>query len=229
MGVKPILFSTPMVQALLAGTKTQTRRTINPQPKLAQHHEPVRVEQRGERGWVWMVHTDRPAYQFATGDWKSRISVGDRLYVREHWRTTPGSDDLAPRDLIPHLMPVHYVADGGDMPWPTGIPGRFRQGMHMPRWASRLTLHVTEVRVQRLQEISASDCFAEGIPRPACLTDPKVPMLGSDMTLRQNTVSAYRALWESINGPGSWDANPWVAAYSFTVERGNIDELGRAA
>src|SRR5690606_3042211 len=86
---RPILFSAPMVRALLAGTKTQTRRLIKPQPKLAPHHEPVRVERRGDRRWVWMCHTDRPSYQFATGDWRAPIQPGDRLWVREVWRPDP--------------------------------------------------------------------------------------------------------------------------------------------
>lgn len=90
----------------------------------------------------------------------------------------------------------------------------------------RLTLTVTDVRVQRLQEISTSDCFAEGIQRPACLTDPSVPMLGSERTLRDNTVRDFRYLWNSINSkrPGcAWADNPWVVALTFTAERRNID------
>ena len=100
--------------------------------------------------------------------------------------------------------------------------------IHMPRWASRLTLELTEVRVERLQDISNDDCFAEGI-------DPETDetyliaehhQLGG-VSLRGGTPErcAYAALWESINGSGSWDANPWVWALSFRVHHKNVDAL----
>ncbi len=208
MSDKPILFSGPMVRALLAGTKTQTRRIIKPQPKLAPHHEPVRIEQRGERGWVWMVNTDRPSYQFATGDWTSRIVVGDRLWVREkHW----GVERLG-QGSTPHL--IYDEEWAGGLPdesaplRPCGLDFGPHPSIHMFRWASRLTLTVTEVRVQRLQDISHDDAVAEG-----------VGIYPKSMSAQKR----FREIWETINGAASWDANPWVAAYTFTVERRNID------
>jgi hypothetical protein len=97
------------------------------------------------------------------------------------------------------------------------LDGRGRPSIHMPRWASRLTLDVSAVRVQRLQEISSADAIAEGIPAPAnsstidCETpDPR---------------DAFRSLWESIHGKGAWEANPWIAAVSFSVHQINVDQL----
>eukprot|EP00873_Tetraselmis_striata_P020744 jgi/Tetstr1/441008/TSEL_029276.t1 len=224
----PITFSGPMVRAILReiaqpGTgKTQTRRVINPQPKLSSHHEPVRVEHRGGKRWVWMVHTDRPTYQFATGDWNSRYVPGDRLYVREHWRVEAQLDPIAPRDMEPQR--VAYIAD--ETPGYILRTGRFRQAMHMPKWASRITLLVTDVRVERLQDCSVRDAIAEGIegnefegwrdysdgPKPCdFVVDPR---------------RSYATLWDSINGEGAWEENPWVVAYTFKPILGHIDQAG---
>jgi hypothetical protein len=125
---------------------------------------------------------------------------GDRLWVRECWscldsHSRPGSRIAFRAD----------TADGErvrvDAPW--------RPSIHMPRWASRLTLEVTGVRVERLQDISEEDALAEGMERHLW-----------EETMHGDThlqVLDYRALWESINGPGSWDANPWVWAVSFKL------------
>lgn len=196
MADKPILFSAPMVRALLAGTKTQTRRTLNPQPHLI-----------GTTG----------SYIGKDGKWhKLRIAVGDRLYVREHWRTHAMFDAIAPRDL--QARSIHYCSDGEIN------SGKHRQAMHMPRWASRLTLTVTDVRVERLQDINAQDCWAEGCSRP-----DMTRCLGSEVTIRDNARNEYRKIWEGINGEGSWGANPWVVCYSFSVAKGNIDQIAKVA
>lgn len=220
----PITFSGSMVRALLReierpGTgKTQTRRVINPQPKPHPHHEPVRVEHRGGKRWVWMVHTDRPSYQFATGDWNSRYVPGDRLYVREHWRTLHKLDCLAPRDLAEDRSIITFEADP-ERRNPLWSFGKFRQAMHMPKWASRITLIVTDVRVERLQDCSEADALAEGIDRI------HFPERG-DWGWPQR---AYAKLWDEINGPGAWEANPWVAAYTFKPILGHIDQIAEAA
>ncbi|QRY69221.1 hypothetical protein JVX98_13450 [Ensifer sp. PDNC004] len=193
MNDRPILFSAPMVQALLAGRKTQTRRKVTPH---------IEVDHIGH------LHSSI----------KLRISVGDRLYVREHWRTTYGLDwtvedlgrPLRPVEFDPKTTPIEYLADGENE-----LGGKDRRAMHMPRWASRLTLTVTDVRVERLQSISEADALAEGLAG--------VELDGMDPR------GWYRNLWESINGPGSWEANPWVAAYTFRVIKQNIDQIERAA
>lgn len=203
MADKPVLFSGPMVRALLAGTKTQTRRALNPQPdEMVERQVPQQL----------------------------RISIGDRLYVREHWRSWRWNDDLAPRDMPKEwgaapLDYISYIADNDNR-----MDGRFRQGMHMPRWASRLTLTVTDVRVERLQDISEADALAEGIIHPWNKRYPFGLQLDGDAyCLGHTAAQAYRALWNTINGPGAWGANPWVAAYTFAVQMGNIDQLAQAA
>lgn len=224
MADRPILFSSPMVRALLAGTKTQTRRTF----KAVEETRPGYFHVFGSGGGIFCdgeaeVKQWAPSYL--------RIAVGDRLYVREHWRVAPLHDDVRAGEVQWHV-PIHYVADGGktnSLPVLNAMGGRFRQGMHMPRWASRLTLTVTDVRVERLQDCSEADALAEGIA-PWQGRYPFGLQLGPDDYCLGNTaVQAYRGLWNSINGPGSWDANPWVAAYSFIIEHGNIDQLAREA
>ena len=228
MSDKPIPFSAPMVRALIAGTKTQTRRLhkiyyANPgegrTPKTV-HYLRIGNVQAGP-------FVRDPAYK-----------VGDRLYVREHWRTFVSLDKVAPVDLLAggRGAGVLYIADGGGMALtadgsrtygdrdnPQAF-GRDRRAMHMPRWASRITLTVTDVRVQRLQDISEADAIAEGV-------EPERDgwrQYGSLGPMHAGSVwataaAAYHDLWDSINGIMAWDANPWVAAYTFTVAMGNID------
>ncbi|WAX93157.1 hypothetical protein N7E70_015780 [Aminobacter sp. NyZ550] len=206
---RPIIFSGPMVRALLAGTKTQTRRVMLPQPYALD---------------------GRPGYWNASGTVGGRICIndralldlhrkpkpGDHLYVREAWRTESRAyDDLAPSDMGGEET-VIFEADADWKHHKT--VGRLRQGMHMPRWASRLTLTVTEIRVQRLQEISEADAIAEG-----CVPD--------DASHNPNHIgparSLFEGLWEGLNAARGygWYTNPWVTATTFTVERRNIDEV----
>lgn len=128
---------------------------------------------------------------------------GDRLWVKETF-ATDGSGLL------------WWRADGDDQP----KAGPWKPSIFMPRWASRITLEIVAVRVERLQEISARDCFAEGIERP------KFPNFGTDVTIRDNARNDYRLLWESINGPSSWDRNDWVWCISFRKLE-NLNNVGR--
>ncbi|HEV7323558.1 MAG TPA: hypothetical protein VGN91_00680 [Bosea sp. (in: a-proteobacteria)] len=210
---RPILFSGPMVQALLADRKTQTRRILKPQP--------------GSDG----IYPDISSAKKAL-----RIVRGDRLWVREAWRTSAGVDDVAPSRLeVPgggYGWPIWYDADSGEVTWrgsQTGgpsftAPGKLRPSMFMPRWASRLTLTVTEVRVQRLQELSAEDAAAEGLIQLSA-SKRWVIERGEQYfgCAHHDPRAVYEMLWERINGADSWAANPWVAAYTFTVERRNSD------
>lgn len=240
---RPALFSRPMVRALLNGSKTQTRRLCALPDPSAPIIEMVKVASDAKTGRTIFEMKDaagqhvaiRKSKQFITSQFSPRIAVGDRLYVREHWRTEARYDGIAPRDLGQDAI-VSYEANYDREP-NDGCRGRFRQGMHMPRWASRLTLTVTEVRVQRLQDISKSDALAEGVVEffrgperlgwPAAASDDAIAAAG-ELGI-DGPVEMYRDLWEHINGKGSWDANPWVAAYTFTVQHGNIDQLARAA
>ncbi len=204
---RPILFSGPMVLALLAGRKTQTRRVARLKRGITISDIPTWTDSGGgtQRAVFGREQIEEP-----------RIAVGDRLYVREAWRTGGQHDHIAPRDLPQEWAgPIGYVAD--EAPNTISRTGRFRQGMHMPRWASRLTLIVTKVGVQRLQEISEADAMAEGCT------------LGANNGTSSNAVFQYSVLWDGLNADRgySWSDNPWVAAYSFTVHRRNINELPR--
>ena len=217
---KPIIFSGPMVRALLDGQKTQTRRILKPQPDTK------------NGGTIWSGTPFGPLSY--NGTWpdgtRSIQSVpyapGDRLYVREA---------LA---LDGHPEPSNrYQADDAPLLWKTRDQAVWLSeyardvapSIHMPRWASRLTLTVTEVRVQRLQEISTLDCIAEGIAPD--LADAMEASGRSDLAQRHayhdTYVAGYRTLWNSLHGPDAWDANPWVVAVSFTVDRRNIDAIPR--
>ncbi|KKB09371.1 hypothetical protein [Devosia chinhatensis] len=221
MADKSILFSGPMVRALLAGTKTQTRRILKPQPEL-QGNGLYHVSGAGG-GIVNVAESDIGA----TAVDYLRIGVGDWLWVRETWsaRMVHGWTIADARSGM-YQTELIYQADGDksiDGWWPS---------IHMPREFSRLTLTVTEVRVEGLNECTADDALGEGVSstshwRPKDVEGKRFEdKWWDDFTFwSEYPQIAYRELWDTINGPGSWDANPWVAAYTFTVERRNIDQL----
>ncbi len=236
---RPILFSGPMVRALIAGTKTQTRRDL-----MKSFERYPQLQGYDTNGTLKPINGRRvPCVEFAhsqLGLWDPeanpnglsgwyvplKAAVGDRLYVREAWRVAAGYDGHSPakshkgKPVLPNFAVVAYEADT----LPEGV-GKLRQAMHLPRWASRLTLTVTDVRVERLQNISDEDAIAEGIERSERFPDRFMTPAGDYAV----PVVAYQRLWESINGPGSWDANPWIVAYTFTVHHGNIDTLSKEA
>lgn len=212
---KPILFSGPMVRAILEGRKSQTRRAVKPQPV----------------GGDTIIY-DNPG--FAVGRlrdsenaWRKvfpKFERGDRMWVREKARCNAmrGSTGVKGSTIT-----VVYAADRFEIDYPceseavrwfpnqsfnADQSARWAPAIFMPRWASRITLEVTEVRVQRLWEITEADAVAEGIKRyenhTFGLEDPAACM-------GPTAVVAYMRLWNHINGQGSWDANPWVWAYTF--------------
>ena len=209
---RPILFSAPMVRALLDGRKTQTRRMVKPQPTGVLGLLP----EDSKRYPAWWFSGGPPP--FASFEKRCPYGVpGDRLWVRETWRMPDTFDGDSPAVAASRVgngfsPNVFYEADASvrSAGAYTGHPGKTRVSIHMPRWASRITLRVTDVRVERLNEISVADCYAEGCFRP----DP-TRILGSEVTIRDNARGEYRRIWEHINGPGSWDANPWVWVVSF--------------
>jgi hypothetical protein len=241
MADRPILFSAPMIRALLDGRKTQTRRALKPQPDTAKISPPFHPEARGGHHWVFMARDDFPEYSYATYDFNVPFAVGERLWVRESVRAVEDDDNfdrhlefLADGERI-------KVADAGDVSsdsfgdwWklvayhsddPDLTGGKIVPSIFMPRWASRLTLIVTDVRVQRLQEISEQDAISEGIERNG---DGFLGHEGADTAIvTSSATDAYRILWDSLNADRGfgWDANPWVVAVSFTVERRNIDQV----
>jgi hypothetical protein len=216
-----------MIRALLAGTKTQTRRAIKPQPTV--HPNGAWSWEGRNGGFVGAAgtHVDE-GFPESARDW-NRIQPGDRLWVREAWRSLANYDDLAPCEMGGE-EPIRYEADGAHQTW--GYPGisrigRLRASMHMPRWASRLTLVVRDVRVQRLHDISEDDARAEGAyvaPRSGRVADDYVTMAIGGVWFA-SARGWYADLWDRINGDGSWAANPWIAAYTFTVHQQNIDAM----
>lgn len=203
MTERPILFSAPMVRAILAGTKAQTRREVKV-PGVKSNLWGGPLDYRG----VAIVRADV--------DYLSVPGVGpifcpygkpgDRLWVREAWDFIPEGDPGTPS-----CAGIRYWADAGyELRTPPGnynpmLYGkeRVRPSIHMPRWASRITLEVTGVRVERLQDISKADAIAEGVNAKHTAD--------ASYTARES----YAVLWEQINGPGSWDANPWVWVVEF--------------
>lgn len=194
---RPILFSAPMIRAILRevsapGTgKTQTRRVLKPRPRRTIFFDAktAGLEQFRE-----------PAYR-----------AGDRIWVRE----AISYDRLdVDRDGI---LPPWYWADGNP---DAGDWTRPKPSIHMPRWASRLTLHVTDVRVQRLQDISEDDARAEGIERDSDgWRDYLMPATQCCGSAR----NSFASLWDSLNAERApWSGNPWVVAVTFRPVLGNI-------
>lgn len=207
MKERPILFSGAMVRALLAGTKTQTRRAIKlPHMNPLGAWEPMEVG--GPNGGRLRDGSTIPAQQSI---WHTRTGdsllcpygqPGDRLWVREAFAWS--KDDPARCEF------VAYRATHG---FPNGP--KWKPSIHMPSWASRITLEITEVRVERLQDISEADAKAEGIKAMGVEADGGWHTEGGRHFHCTDPRQSYYSLWESINGPGSWGANPWVWTVSF--------------
>jgi hypothetical protein len=211
MADRGMIFSTPMVRAILAGRKTQTRRLIEPLDGAIREGDVVVSWPAGAA--VRQGATFRPA-----------IAPGDRLWVRETWGCHWATDDQKPREIDPRLWSVRYFADDYVRPaigdGSVALLEQFRRkrtGRFMPRWASRLTLEVTEVRIEHLTAISREDCAAEGHPRSELDFPPEVHLDAAR--------DWYMDLWDSLNRKAGtrWRDDPWVIAYTFTARRGNID------
>lgn len=232
MKERPILFSAPMVRAILNDSKTQTRRVMKKQPKPGTDR--VSLLERAIRS-MKEAPVLRAWFQEEGVNTSTELTCpygkpGDRLWVRETWMPD------APRDGS-WADVQFYGCKNSPLEW---IPKRFQKpkhclhratwdghelvgwkpSIHMPRWASRILLEVVSVRVERLQDISEGDANAEGVELERCClvsTDPCGKHLdgccGQPKTLEP--VQAYRELWNSINGAGAWDTNPWVWVVEF--------------
>ncbi len=243
MADHPILFSAPMIRALLAGRKTQTRRIVSPRnlkffnaetgrlaasPALIEAafcdaHSFRQHDKAG--GWNWQARV----FDHQPGPWtrwqaRSTIQAGDRLWCRETWAVGNIYDGMTAAEINPNRTPLYCGIRYAATQERIGI--KDRPSIHMPRWASRLTLIVRTVRLQRLQDITEADALDEGV---------RFDEAYDGYTIENGTfyspcpIGCYRLLWNHINGdtgPKSWDFNPWVLAYSFRVRRGNIDTLG---
>lgn len=222
---RPLIFSAPMVRALLDGRKTQTRRALTLGGR--------RPDYIGPRGctadpacWGWddgeggYILADRDPDDRRAASWHDFAAswrAGDRAWVRERFAVSGIGWGKKPSEA--RGGKVHFYADpehGWQDYW-----GSWRPSIHMPRWASRLTLIVTDVRVQRLQDILTEDCRAEGCSGG----HGSIPGYGFSATPGEH----FRALWNSLHGAEAWAANPWVCALTFTVQLGNIDQLEVAA
>lgn len=214
---RPILFSGPMVRALLDGRKTQTRRLCKDQPPPGVTIIRKTIRPFGKE--PYHAFERRTKFGNFGGEVPVKISRGDRLWVKEtHARVGDNGDDhMACPDLT---RLVYYRADDVQPEL-----SRWRPSIFMRRQDSRLTLLVTDVRVERLQDISEADAIAEGIEQSAKFPDRYLTPAGDYAVPKV----AYQRLWENINGAGSWESNPWVAAYTFTVIKQNIDQIEKVA
>ena len=197
---RPILFSAPMVTALLSGRKFQTRRLA---------YRQVVTYPGCPKSWGLGEHRG-DGYTYLPTIWQ-KVEPGDRLWVREAWApehrcdATPGGRPYDPTIL--------YRESDPEPTTPQWEPFRWRPSIHMFRCASRLTDIVTEVRLQRLQDISEEDARAEGVERPILPHWPAHPY-----------GAAFRGLWNTLHKPGNrWEDNPEVCAISFEVQERNID------
>lgn len=217
MKERPILFNGEMVRAILDGRKKQTRRVMKPQPDTSL-----------PGFWAWQglgrhtaftkcpygVPGDRLIVKEAAWMFCERKPNGTTKTGRRKWRYEPSRSAqvfyVADYDERPRLDIV-YPEVGGDWCWGYK-PGRF-----LPRWASRITLEVVSVRVERLNSISEEDAKAESIERISSVGPMRAfgwkDYLGGQGFF--DPVASFKSLWESINGAGSWDANPWVWVVEF--------------
>lgn len=203
MKERPILFSAPMVRAIINSTKTQTRRVVKPQPEAGEKFFSLDIALNMDGGpsglAAWFLDSNEgglPPVFCPYGQ------PGDRLWVRETFMHEPADYCWEASVSIPcRPASTVYRAD-----FPDSVPGEgWKPSIHMPRNLSRITLEVTGVRVERLNDISRGDAMEEGCPFPnmADGTDPR---------------SWYADLWRQINGAGSWAANPWVWVVEFRKE-----------
>jgi len=216
MTERPILFSAPMVRALLAGTKTQTRRAV----KYNEGIQRLATNFEFRRSSPYPLAEDiSGAYHYVLNCEDRFVGLscpygqpGDLLWVRESGWERPERTPKMMREGADTWAPFIYDADY----WPDAIPEnerddlkawgwKRRPSIHLPRLGSRILLEIVAVRVERLQDISEADAKAEGVtlPERTCTMYEGIWRDG------------YRDLWESINGPGSWDANPWVWVIEF--------------
>ena len=224
---RPILFSGPMVRAILDGRKTQTRRVCKPQPNgfwdsatnAASH-----IYQPGYLPW-WQIGGINHKCPYG--------KTGDHLWLREAWKTGCNLDKYSPKQIREKYedagyrlgdrangkcCPMFYLAGGEHKRWGDcdiadfGEWGKTRVSIHMPRWASRITLEITDVRIEQLQDITEHDAKSEGV---------EMGFQFAGFAADRHPAKAvgykpmFRRLWGEINGPDSWEANPWVWVVEF--------------
>lgn len=242
-----IIYQAWGIRAILAGIKTQTRRIIpglgniwhidrllgewalsEPPERWDGKEWPWRWMGRRppvEGDWIWQLQTD--VDNFATYPMRCPYGVaGDKLWARETWATYQCMDKEPPR-MTGEQSAFWYRADGEACNLAglhSEVRGKWRPSIHMPRWASRITQTITEIRVQRVQEITEEDAIAEGVGSSEVCKMLATPAGGGDpdsgyeLALLQSPLLAYRDCWNEINGPESWERNPWVWAITAPLE-----------
>lgn len=197
--MKPILFNTDMVRKILDGEKTVTRRPIKPQP--------MKNEENPHRLTFGCWYFDVPSLRFpgtidrSVGPYWPHCQTGDILYVRETWAVWSRTEGLMPK--------IHYKSDGENLP---GV--KWRPSIHMPKEAARIFLRVTDVRVERLQDISPLDVRAEGV------STPQEDEWDCEMSQAVMDRFEFERIWDSTIKPGDrdaygWEADPWVWVIEF--------------
>ncbi|WP_094168731.1 hypothetical protein [Citrobacter braakii] len=195
-----MIFNGEMVRALLDGRKTQTRRPVKPQPEL--------TERSGFswNGALYGAGSDERETNRNFAHAKCPYGKpGDRIWVRETFSTVPDHDEPT------GCSALLYAADSN------GPYGKWTPSIHMPRWAARILLEITDVRVERLNSISEEDCWAEGIEVVDGLFENTEII---DMALKigccvEDSKPMFALLWQSIYGADSWQATPWVWVVEF--------------
>lgn len=217
MKERPIIFSSPMIQAILAGRKTQTRRILKHQPpddSYTLYRNVCSTDRKVANKTHWLKEGATPG---SVADGKQPyftrpFEVGMRLWVKEVLGRKPAS--FLGIEATNGVESAFYQADGEGVveehgfdlcPW---WKGKSLSPIHMPRWASRITLEVTDVRVEPLFHITEEDAKAEGVTPPRRTSCRQSFYDGSYR-------SAFRNLWHSIHGQGAWNLNPWVFAVTF--------------
>jgi len=220
-----------MVRAILEGRKTVTRRAMKTQPELTDG-----FWRWHGAGWSEGVKSVPVVHGHSLSTGCPYGQVGDRLWVKEAWRAPASLDAFSGSDIAERCIaagyrnpsaPIRFEADGalnsakdwrefGSTPR-EATAGRYRNARFMPRWASRITLEVTAVRVERLQDVTEQSAWDEGVQDfmggPTPWKNVVAPV----------SVHGFAAVWESINGAGSWAANPWV----WVVEFNRIEEAAK--
>lgn len=186
---RPIIFSDKMIRALIDGRKTQTRRPLKEHPL------------------EWLQDGFTPEFVAHPENYLCPYGYsGDRLWVRECFAVVPSTAYAHSEDVQQTIQPDDdYYAAIYRAGWSRSNGGfSWRPSIHMPRWASRIALEVLSARIERLNDISEADAKAEGV------------FLASASEAQGNTHrTEFAGLWESIYGPGAWDANPWVWVIEF--------------
>lgn len=232
---RPILFSGEMVCAIRDGRKTQTRRVVKPRREGGHISGPASepggaIESFGGGAWHKPAGIEVQSCPYG--------APGDRLWVRETWNVCdaepsdwPGAVEpgeplpMIPKQRLPGTL-VLYAADRSSDEYDT-----WRPSIHMPRWACRLTLEITGIRVERVQDISDDDCRAEGVDEPRAMSglgyhpghrcwhplDAGHPVYGVGVQCIRGMRAEYASLWDSLNAKRghSWESNPWVWVLEF--------------